>query len=295
MKKILLIKLGALGDVLRTTPLLRRLSGEVTWVTGRSALPLLAGTPRITRLLTMADRAKLLREKFDWVINLDEDESACALASAADAPRKTGALLRSGKPEYCLASAPWFDMSLISRLGRREADKRKYSARKPCQYYLFKACGLDFNGEEYMLKAPARAPRRALVALEPHAGSRWPLKRWQGYTELAALLGAEGVDVLHLRRRKRLNDYIADIARCTLLVSGDTLAMHTALALRRKAVAIFNCTSPWEIYGYGRLTKLQHPALRDNFYSTLPPGPSFRHIPAAAVFKAVMAALKGRD
>jgi ADP-heptose:LPS heptosyltransferase len=30
---VLIVKLGATGDVVRTTPLLRRLSGSVTWIT----------------------------------------------------------------------------------------------------------------------------------------------------------------------------------------------------------------------------------------------------------------------
>lgn len=286
MRKILLIKLGALGDVLRTTPLLRALPGRVTWVTSRRALPLLAGNRRIARLLTPENCARLRGEKFDWVINFDEDEQACALASAAAAEKKTGALLASGGVSYCKDSAPWFDMSLISRHGRVEADRRKYLGRKPYQYYLFKACGLRFGGEEYMLP-PAPAPRRPLVALETRAGERWPLKNWTGYPALAGLLEKDGVDFFFLRQRRKLTDYISDIARCTLLVAGDTLAMHIALALRRRAVAVFNCTSPWEIHGYGRLRKVVHPRLREFFYSTRPPGGDFKSVPVQTVFKAV--------
>ena len=35
MRNMLIIKLGALGDVVRTTPLLRVLEGKMTWVTLR--------------------------------------------------------------------------------------------------------------------------------------------------------------------------------------------------------------------------------------------------------------------
>jgi heptosyltransferase-2 len=132
------------------------------------------------------------------------------------------------------------------------------------------------------------------VALEPRAGSRWPLKAWRGYDELAALLRAGGAEPFFLRRRGDLREYLFDISRCAVLVSGDTLAMHAALALRRKAVAVFNCTSPWEIYGYGRLRELRHPDLAENFYSTRPQGLDFSHIPAAKVFRAVMASLRER-
>lgn len=289
-KKILLIKVGALGDVLRTTPLLRRLTGTVTWVTGRRALPLLAGNPRIARLLIPETLGKVQRERFDWVINFDEDERACALAASIRAGKKTGARLDSGKIVYCADSAPWFNMSLVSRLGRPEADRLKYRARKPYQHYLFKACGFDFNGEEYMLPGLPAPGERPLVAIEARTGPRWPLKRWSGYAALAGLLRENGVECFLLRQRRRLPDYISDIARCSLLVSGDTFAMHAALGLGRRAVAVFNCTSPWEIHGYGRLRKLVNPGLRGLFYSRRTSGGDPGDIPVKTVLKAVLRA-----
>ena len=42
--------------------------------------------------------------------------------------------------------------------------------------------------------------------------------------------------------------------------------MHLALGLGKRCVAIFNCTSPWEIYDYGLLTKLVSPVLSEFFY-----------------------------
>ena len=41
--KVLIIKLGATGDVVRTTPLLRRLDGQIAWVTERKNAALLEG------------------------------------------------------------------------------------------------------------------------------------------------------------------------------------------------------------------------------------------------------------
>ncbi len=292
MRKILLIKVGALGDVLRTTPLLRKLRGEVSWVTGAPALPLLSGNPLLSRAVAIERAAALAREKFDWVINLDEERQACALAAKVNARRKTGALLSGGGFSYCAASAPWFDMSLISRLGREAADRRKYANRRTYQSFLFAACGFKFTGEEYMLPPAPPAPAEPLVAIEERTGARWPLKRWPGCRELASLLGRRGIPFFFLRRRPRLLDYIGDINRCSVLVSGDTLAMHAALGLGKRAVAVFNCTSPREICGYGRLRKLAHPELRALFYSRRRPGPDFPHIPVKTVLKEVLAALR---
>ena len=84
---ILIIKLAAIGDVLRTTSLLPSLAQayetrHVTWVTDESALPLLAGNPRIDRLLPFGFETvhRLLAEEFDLLICLDKEHRATALA-----------------------------------------------------------------------------------------------------------------------------------------------------------------------------------------------------------------------
>jgi heptosyltransferase-2 len=59
-----------------------------------------------------------------------------------------------------------------------------------------------------------------------------------------------------------------DIARCNYIISGDTLAMHIALAYKKNCTAIFNCTSPQEIYDYGLLKKMVSPLLPKYFYKT---------------------------
>jgi len=44
------------------------------------------------------------------------------------------------------------------------------------------------------------------------------------------------------------------------------LTMHLALALCKPTVALFTCTSPYEIYGYGRMRKIVNPRLHECFY-----------------------------
>lgn len=292
-RETLIIKLGALGDVLRTTPLLRRLPGRVTWVTDEAALPLLAGHPRL-RLVGLRQAAGALSKRFDLLVNFDEDPRACRLAARADAALKVGARLEGGTAAYCERSAPWFDMSLISRLGRRRADALKARGRRAYQDYLFAACGLRFAGEEYWLPLrPRRAPA-GRVALEARAGERWPAKRWPGFEPLKGWLRSHGREPVVLRQRGELARYIEDINGCGIVVAADTLAMHVGLALRKRVVAIFNCTSPHEIHGYGRLVKVVNPRLRDFFYSRKPL-PAGAALPLAAVARAVDVAAAGGD
>ena len=287
-RDVLIVKLGALGDVLRTTPLLRRLPGRITWVTDAAALPLLDGAPRVDRVLPLSAAASLRARPFDLVLNFDEDPRACRLASSVSARRRIGARMDGGRVVYCARSAPWFDMSLVSRLGREAADRLKSRGRRAYQHYLFEACGLRFRGEEYVLPARAAAAPEDAVALEARVGEKWPMKAWPGYPDLAASLRQEGLRPFLLRPRARLADYIADINRASVVVAGDTLAMHVGLALRKRVVALFTCTSPDEIHGYGRLRKLVDARLSVNFYRRARPRAEPSSIAPAKVLDAIL-------
>ena len=67
----------------------------------------------------------------------------------------------------------------------------------------------------------------------------------------------------------------------------DTLAMHAGLALHKQVVALFMCTSPDEIHGYGRLTKLIDVNLRLNFYRRGRPRDASTSITPASVLAAI--------
>jgi heptosyltransferase-2 len=268
--EILLIKLGALGDVVRTTPLLRVLGGRVTWVCAEGAAPLLRGLPGLHRVVTIAQARRALDRRYDRVLGFDEDPSACDLAAKADAAGRCGLRWQRGGIGYDAASAPLFDRSLVSRLGRRRADELKRRGRSSYQSLLFRACGLRFQGEAALIPLEPKRISRRVVGLEPRVGERWPSKAWSGWDELAGRLSGAGFDVRVLRQRPRIADYLSDINECGIVVCGDTFALHAALALGKKTVGLFLCTSPAEIHGYGRLWKVVHPRLRDHFYSTRP-------------------------
>lgn len=270
--KTLIIKLGALGDVVRTTPLLRVLEGDILWVADPEALPLLP-KDRLTAALPISQAAALRDMRFDRIFCLDESERAAALASALSAPRRVGTYIsRHGALRYTADSSPWFDLGLISRLGRAEADRLKKSNTRTYQDILFSILGRRFAGEEYLLDLAGHKPRARRtttaihIGLDERAGARWPMKRWPGYPELARLLESDGFVVSHLRQRPTLADFLSDIAACDLVICGDTLTMHLALALGIRTMALFICTSPAEIHDYGRLTKVVSPLWREYFY-----------------------------
>lgn len=269
MMKQLIIKCGASGDVVRTTPLLRVPGFETWWVTAPLNEELLPGdSPGLTRILPLGEaRAALRGESFDRVISLDDELEPASLVDVVRSSEIVGARLEDGKVAYTPSAEPWFGMGLLSKDGLQKANERKYENSRTYQEILFDMLGLRFAGEEYRIPHPdacLRDPKS--VAIEARAGDRWPTKQWNQYDALAARLEGEGFEVNFLRHRPTIADYMKDIGACGHLVCGDTLAMHLGLALGLNVTAIFTCTAPQEIYGYGRLEKVVSPRLSEAYY-----------------------------
>jgi heptosyltransferase II len=255
----LIVKLGAMGDVLRTTTLLRALPGPVTWVTRPASLPLLAGIPQIGTLLTLDAAAQLRGRHFGLAACLDDEPEACRLLDLVTAERQVGAFLADGRVQYSESARSWYDMGLISRFGKERADELKRLNRRSYQEHLFAIFGLPFRGEDYVFGyAPQPATRRR-IGIEMRADARWKWKRWGRYPELIERLQADGFEVFVFEQRDDLRDFIADVNSCGLVVTGDTLTMHIALALQKRTIAVFGPTSAPEIHGYGRLTSVVSP------------------------------------
>ena len=264
MERILIIKLRAMGDVLRTTALLRAFTGDVTWVTAQPSIDLLRGNPYITRLMTPEQHDEVLGVDFDLVLNLDDDAEAADVVSKVSKKRLVGAYMDSdGQMRYTEDASGWFDMGLISRFGLERANELKKENQRTYQEFLFEMVGLDFHGEEYVFERPPHEPEpiqpEQTIGIEKRAGGRWPLKKWDKFDGLVMTLKERGYKVVEFVQRESVLDYVEDINGCDVIVSGDTLCMHIAIGLKKKTVAIFGPTPADEIYGYGRMHKIVAP------------------------------------
>src|SRR5215472_11129505 len=75
--RLLIVKLGATGDVVRTTPILTRFSGEVTWITAAKNVVFVQGIRNGLRGLSWEQREQARDQRYDLVVNLEDDlESA---------------------------------------------------------------------------------------------------------------------------------------------------------------------------------------------------------------------------
>lgn len=200
MTAILILKTAALGDVLRTTSILpglheRHPGARITWVTAPGAVDLVRTHPLVERVeaLEPADVAaaerlaeRLGETRWERLISLDDELALCALASRVPARRLSGAYLaEDGERAYTDDVAPWFDMGLLSRLGKARADELKIANRRSHPEIYADMLGIPFGKPRLVLTDAARAFARAfaarhglergrpLVGLNTGAGGRW--------------------------------------------------------------------------------------------------------------------------
>jgi heptosyltransferase II len=267
VKSVLVIKCGAAGDVVRTTPLISLFrEWQIEWLTAPENRDLVP-----TRYVpAIFDSASQIPDgkSYDLVISLEDDiQLLRAVGSRIRAGRVFGSYEDGDKVTYTSDSAEWFDLSLVSRWGVKEADRRKLKNRQSYQEIIFRGLDHEFKGEPYLL--PDDLPPSSLrghVCVAPRAGTRWPAKNWRHMDRLIDQL-ANTYTVNILPPRDSIRQHIADIRGHSFLISGDSLPMHIALGLGIPCLAFFTCTSPWEIFDYGLLSKVISPQLEKYFYT----------------------------
>jgi heptosyltransferase-2 len=290
-ERLLIVKLDAMGDVLRSTALLPPLveahpRASITWVTRKESVPLLKRNPHITEVLELGPEAlaQIQVRSFDRVINLDASKVSAALATAARSDRKDGFVLdeRGYVQPTNDAARRWLEAGIfddIKRAGRSTYQDRMAEilglAGREHRYVFELAEDEVLNGRAHLASLGVTADR-PLIGLNTGAGGRWPLKQWRedGYLELIGrisrshdvqfvLLGGPGErernERLSAAAPVRLYDpgcdnpvrhFAAMLKQCDVVVTGDTLAMHLSLALRRRTVILFGPTSAPEIDTY---------------------------------------------
>jgi len=285
----LIIKLGATGDMVRTTPLLSQLSGQITWLTAAKNITLLENLTDNLRCFSWEERANVLDSHYDLAINLEDTVDVAQFLRTIECREIFGAYLGSDNSvTYTASSRGWFDLSLISSYGRRRADELKLLNRQTYQEMIFEGLGFRFAGETYLVPEPIETGLSGDVAIAADAGPVWPMKKWAYYDELKQRLENHGLTVNALPQRASLLEHLSDVRNHSCLVGGDSLPMHFALGTTIPCVSLFTCTSPWEIYDYGVQTKIVSPLLEEFFYKRGYDERATTAITVAEVFDAVM-------
>lgn len=295
--RILIIKLGALGDVIRTAALLpgikeRWPASHITWVSRQSGVRALANHPLIDRRLPFDAETvcHLEHERFDVCFSLDKEPGPTALAMRVDARERYGIGLSRYGTVYPLNP----ECAAYFALGLNDDLKFRHNTKSYPQL-IYEAVGLQYSGQPYTLHPDdddqeyarelwARLGIRngdTVVGLNTGAGNVFANKSWppEKFGQLAerlmrrpgfriALLGGPGEQERNARLANELPgvvdtgsthaelEFAALLDRCQVVVTGDTMALHVAVARRVPCVALFGPTCPQEIDLFGRGEKI---------------------------------------
>lgn len=291
--RIVIIKLAALGDVIRTAALLPGLkqrwpASQITWVTRPNGVRMLAGHPLIDRLLPFDAETvcRLECERFDLCLSLDKEPAPAALAMRIDAKDRRGIGLSPYGTVYPLnrECGEYFQLGLSDEL-KFHHNQRSY------QQLIYEAVGLRYEGQRYELyprsasltraadfwRSAGVHPKETVIGLNTGAGNVFANKSWpaERFVELAGALSTRcgrRVALFGGPSEARTNESIASTApnlidtgcghdeqdfaallrRCNVLVTGDTMAMHAAIAQRVACIVLFGPTCAQEVDLYGR-------------------------------------------
>jgi ADP-heptose:LPS heptosyltransferase len=219
-------------------------------------------------------------------LSLDKEPAPAALAMCIDAPDKRGIGLSAYGTPYPLNSecGHYFQLGLDDELKFR-GNSKSY------ERLIYEAIGLPYHGQRARLYPDARQRAQAaqhwrklglhtgeiVVGLNTGAGRLFANKNWpaEKFVQLAQrLVGQNGwhVALLGGPDERATNaaiaeacpgaidlgcdhselDFAALVQRCDVLVTGDTMAMHVAIAADVPVVVLFGPTCAQEIDFYGR-------------------------------------------
>lgn len=283
-KKILVIKLGAMGDLILGTPSFRMLrqrfpDAKISLLVDKRLAPVISPCPYLNEIIPI-DRKKLHRlpyllklakklrqEGFDVSVDLQNSKWTHLLAALALIHERFG--FRRGKlgffinrhdQNFEMADSPVrHQFRILSKLGVTQLDEKlELWPEAEVQQKV------DRILQEWGVNGNA-----SFIGLAIGASKAWPTKRWppEYYRDLAIKLSKEGHRILligssedvdqagvlnelkgesflNLLGKSTLPEMICLIKRLRVLVTGDTAPLHVAAAMDIPFVTLFGPTDP---------------------------------------------------
>ena len=204
--RILIIKLEAVGDVLRTTCILHGLKekypkSEITWITNKAAVPLFENNKLVDHVFAYHSTESMLHtlvEEFDLVINLDSAPDSAVLASASKGKEKIGYGLdsRGNVFPFNTEAVTWLEMGAFDDLKKKNARSFQDLMLDICRLKTAKKDIILELSDDEIKFARSFAERSGFhnsslkIGLNTGASGRWQFKQWtiEGFEKLIKLL-----------------------------------------------------------------------------------------------------------
>ncbi len=279
-KRILIIKLGAIGDVIRTTPLVVKFKEmypncKITWLTWT---PDILPSSQIDEILKWDHNSIMYAQHSSWdiAINLDKEKEAGALLKVVEAKEKFGFVLKDNEIQpYNSLAQHKFNTGMFDDIS--QANTKSYLQE------IFEICGMQHQGEPYLMDTHEEKGYQwnlpagiKIIGMNTGCGGRWTTRLWSidKWVELVALvqkqhpdalvllLGGEAEDARNKEIQKRsgatylgyysLYEFINLVNQCHLVITQVTMGMHITLALGKKIILMNNIFNKHEFDLFGK-------------------------------------------
>ena len=278
-RKVLVIRLSSIGDVILVTPMLRALKARfpacaVDMITRTEFAALLQGNPHIDRLRTVdvaegraglrALNLALMEEHYDAVFDLHNNFRSRIIRNGLSS--RVHVVRKRTMRRFLLTHLHWNTFEDVVPVPERYIETAAgYGVRPDADGpRLYPDEGTKLSAR-LKLRAAGADPAGAAIGICP--GARHFTKRWPAeyFTELARLLAAEGERLLlfggaddreaaaeiaradprritDLTGRLSLMETAAAMEHCRAVVANDSGLMHMATAMGRPVAALFGGT-----------------------------------------------------
>ena len=334
LRRVLLVKLSSLGDVVCALPLLESLrlglgpDVHIGWAVRDKFADLLYGNPHLSHVYQLRGRGlmeaaafgKRLHEESAWDVALD----AQGLLVSGIVTRFSGAKTRIGFDRNREGNRLFLTHAVVPGRQRASIVEKLLGfcdalglPRVPPRRQTYLAEG-ESEAAQYLLGGTGN-PVAGLIVGASRADKAWPVERW---AEAARGLTRQGVRVVLLGgpgEKQTAARIIADapstaaadltgkttprvlasvLARCHVVIGGDSGPTHLAVAVGTPVVGLYGVTDPvltGPCWGPGPAIVLDYaegdapPAVRRARHTVLPD--ALARIPAEAVVKAALSLL----
>jgi len=296
-KKILIINLDAMGDVLMTTAQLTAIKRKfpdstIYWITLKNAAPLLFNNPIIDHIQYFDTTSLLILQqmKFDYVMNVDKSQQSCALLNSLSSENKLGFGLNSDGKIIPMNKGAYYNY----QLGMDDNLKFRINQRTG-QDYLAETFDLDYQKDEYVFeftdgekkfiesykKKVKLTKRDKVVGFNTGCSELYPNKKMtidqhiylikellKKKYKIVLLGGPEDTErnkeiysrlkgkIINTPTKEGLRRGICYEDIADIIITGDSLGMHIAIALKKFVIAWFGVSCWTEIELYNRGIKL---------------------------------------
>jgi heptosyltransferase-1 len=316
MERILIVRLGAMGDVLHAIPAVVQLhelrpEAEISWLVERRWRDVLPPFVSPIEVETRKWRKAMLSSETREGLRQLRSHGQFDLAIDVQGSLKSAVLGRWVRPQLLLGPAnprEWPARFIYGGMIETKAAHVIDQAREIIGAAISEELPHSRKRSDVFGLAEQSPGGEAIAVLNPGAG--WPAKQWplESFAELARQVAGRRMRVLvnvgpgeeHLGKQMvewsgtgqvvspSLTELIQTLLRAKLFVGGDTGPMHLAAMLGVPTVAIFGPTDPVRNGPYyERTTAVRHPQSHTSYSHSAKPDLGIAQITVDEVMKAI--------